>query len=254
MEGGEVHIPPESDDFIPKTMLEHLLTRKRSWLIQVDFLVERYSSSALEQFWKISASELKEHLLETPSHQQNLYTKLWGLHDLHRIKYNPSATRLADKTPLLSEWPAWLQLVNPKSNFIFLVRNIFDTIASRKKAFNESNDQSLLRYTNSWKSMKKFQRRHPGIVRILHYEDLVISPERKMTELCEALDLHYDSTMIDSSGSPMGDGGLEHHQGLKNKINDSSVGKGKDSFSEIEKAIIVRKVKKLGIPNDLYKD
>lgn len=253
MAGNEVHIPPESDDFMPKTIIEHLSTRKNSWLIQTDHLVKRYTNSQLRNYWEVASEELKEHLLLTPIHQQNLYTKIWSLHAMHKAKFNESALVLGDKTPLNSESPFWLNKVSPNSKFIFLLRNVFDTVASRKTAFDESIPSAFKRYANTWKSMSKFKRQHGELVRQVFYEDLVNSPSETMQSICDFLGLTYSDKMLSADELPHGDGDLAHHAELYKRINTSAIGKGALSLNEQEILQITKWSKKIGLPSQLYK-
>lgn len=252
--GNEVHIPPESDGFMPQTMLEHLNVRNLSWLNQVEALTQRYSNSLLEQFWGMYVSELKEFLLETPTHQQNLYTKLWALHNFHAKKFNPTASLVADKTPMLSEWMHWIVLACPQSQVIFLYRDLVDTVASRMKAFEEEIDVSFERYRLAWRAISNFEKKHPELLIKLRYEELLHRPKESITEICELTGLKYDESMLSPTEMPAGDAHLSHHEELQHPPHLRSIGKGYEQLNEKEIKLLRKWSRQAGLPKDLIRN
>lgn len=242
--GKDVHIPPESDDFLVLTALEHLDKTRLSWLNQCADQAELYAKTKLEQFWQISEKEYREFLLSIPGHQQTLYSKLWALHSLHRQKFQASANRIGDKTPLLSEWIPLLHSVSPNSRFIYLKRDIRDVIASRMKHFAESIDQAFRRCLFSYRALGKASR-IPGIsILTIQYETLVLSPESTLQAICAFLDLRYKPEMSVSEFQLSGDISLPHHASVNKPVEAANIGKWRTQLMEQDLARIAYLMKK----------
>lgn len=217
--------------------------------MQVDELVALYSRSKLEELWKISPEYYKEYLLQTPLHQQNLYSKVWALHQVHASTAGAHEVILGDKTPLLSEWIDWLNIVSPNARYILILRNLYDTVASRKKAFNESIDEAFLRYQYCWKKVHQFDSSDSGMVHTCFYEELVTSPEDQMREISRFLNIPYRHSMLEPQNLKVADESLDHHGELKNRLQRSAIGKGQRELSEAEIHKLRVKGKKIGLPD-----
>lgn len=252
MNGGQVHVPPESDAFLIQTIKAYPVRRKLSWLMQCEQLAEQYRDSALPAFWQFSPETYKEHLLETPVHLQTLYTQLWSLHDTHRKVFNSKAHLIGDKTPLHSEWAKWLHRVSPHSGFVFMTRDIREVIASRKRHFAESTKQAFLRYAYAWKAMSSFQATHPDLYLWLQYENLVCQPESELNRVCGFIGINFSDSMLSSENVPQGDTHLPHHQAVFKSLNNERLNQGRMQLSQEEIAQIRALAKRYHLPDHVF--
>lgn len=228
MSGAEVHIPPESDDFQLKILFAHFHKTQFSWLNQCNQITEIYIKSGLKEFWHCDENEYRQFLLETPIHQQNLFSKIWSLHFFHAKINGHEKLRIADKTPLLVEWTEWLNTVSPDSVYIFLIRDIRDAVASRMKHFGETLEQAFNRYNNALKAMRKFEKKQPDLVLRVQYENLVFHTAEELIRICEFTGLKFSDDMLKSQDKKMGDDHLAHHSEVHKAISDRGIGRWKE--------------------------
>ena len=252
MAGNDVHIPPESDDLIPMLIRDHLNCARESWSEQVERFAGLYQSSGLSSFWAIDTEEIREHLKAVPTELQNLYTKVWALHDVHRKKNQPDAKNLGDKTPLLSEWIDWLHIVSPNARYIYLSRNLFDTVASRQKAFGENLEASFNRVAFSWRKTQSFLHTYPESLKVVFYEDLVTSPEEELQSICQHLRISYHEKMLEPEKIRVVDEQLPHHSGLSRRIDGSSIGKAEGGFNPSELSWLKKQAAKYALPEQIW--
>jgi protein-tyrosine sulfotransferase len=232
MAGGEIHIPPESDDFQVKIFLQHLEQSEMTWPMQCQELSELYDKSGLNKFWGISRNEYYQYLLSTPVQEQTLYSKIWSLHHLHAQNNAAQHKRVADKTPLLVEWMPWLHLVNSNVIFIFLIRDIRDVIASRMKYFNESPEKAFRRYYTAMRAAEKFKELQPSHFLQIRYEDLVYNTKDILSQLCNRTGLLYSDDMLTDPLQKLGDDHLPHHTEVHLPVSDKGIGRWKDQLDE----------------------
>jgi hypothetical protein len=106
--------------------------------------------------------------------------------------------RWADKTPFYLRYVDELAAVWPDARFVVLVRDGRDVALSVMRVpFGANNVWAAAR---SWASGIRLgldaERRHPGRVLTVRYEDLVAEPDSRVREICEFLGLQFAPDML----------------------------------------------------------
>lgn len=101
-----------------------------------------------------------------------------------------------DKT-YYSKYPIERYLHLPNLKMIFIVRHGRDVIASIMKRAQKPYDYASYQWRRAIEIMGELQRRFPGDVLMVSYEDLLKQPEAHMKRACEFLGLSYQPEMLE---------------------------------------------------------
>ncbi len=99
-----------------------------------------------------------------------------------------------DKT-YYSKYPIERYLDLPNLKMIFIVRHGSDVIASIMKRAQKPYEYASYQWRRAVEIMGELQRRFPGQVRLVSYEDLLKQPEAHMKRICDFLGLTYQPEM-----------------------------------------------------------
>ena len=102
----------------------------------------------------------------------------------------------------------WFFKTFPKGQVLFILRNPFAVILSRRDHFQSSrstnrlkkfiyllNDAKIVR--ESFKELKQFERHYDeGKLKVVRYEDLTTNPRSSMLDICSYLGLSFSETML----------------------------------------------------------
>ncbi len=107
-------------------------------------------------------------------------------------------TRWGDKTPAYISHIDRLAAIWPDARFIVLVRDGRDVALSVMKVpFGANNVWAAARsWATAIRSGRQAERRYPGRVLTLRYEDLVSRPTEEVPKICAFLSLGYDPSML----------------------------------------------------------
>jgi protein-tyrosine sulfotransferase len=219
MNGGEIHIPPESGECIPRAFEKYVRGKSKSWPERVRLVVDTFIGSPDFNYWDINLDEDLDPLFRAPTPEQNFCSVIDHIYCSHASKKNPSAIRWGDKTPILSQSLDLLHACYPYAYYVNLVRDPRDVVISRMKAFNESLSVALNRWLVAYKCTEKWSGTGRLNLFTLKYEDLVALPETKLKELCKFTDLKYSPSMLGSHlDIDFGDTYLPHLKGTDQAI------------------------------------
>lgn len=241
VKGGEIYIPPESNDWIPKFAV--IFTKKyfASWHKKVALCLDILDKDPDFKYWDINLKNVREILLKLDPESQNFY----GLINfLYRYNAPPNTPVLGDKTPYLILELPWIKALFPQAKFIHLIRDSKDVVSSRMKNFNESIEQA----TNRWvwamiETDKHFHKNQKNFIEI-KYEDLTHSPQKTLQDLTHFLGVKYSPEMLAHEDLELGDTHLEHHQETHNPIHQSAVKKWKSVLTPDEVKYIDNRTQK----------
>ncbi|MGH3023481.1 MAG: sulfotransferase family protein [Gaiellaceae bacterium] len=106
--------------------------------------------------------------------------------------------RFGDKTPAYVHAVDELLAVWPKARVVVLVRDARDIVLSiRRMPFGPNNAYAAARWwVRGIRAGLEAERRHPGQVLTLRYEDLVADPAAHVPRVCEHVGLGYNSEML----------------------------------------------------------
>lgn len=119
--------------------------------------------------------------------------------------------RWADKTPqYVFCMDALWTLFGPGAQFVFIIRHPLDvafSIWNRGWEFGEQNTGDFLVDTcqyvmKSGQRQIAFMKEHTGSCTVIHYDQLVESPQRSLQQLCEYLEEPFDERMLFHADEP----------------------------------------------------
>jgi hypothetical protein len=138
---------------------------------------------------------------------------------------------IGDKNPVYSVNFHEIFPVMGDAKFIHLTRDYRDQIVSMKKMDFEMSQPALVsfRWELSVKSLYPYKAKYPDKFLTIKYEDLVKTPENKLKEICNHLNIEYDPVMLDFHKIDVGSGFMpkeamkKYHSSLFNPLNTSKV-------------------------------
>lgn len=244
MRGGEIHIPPESDDLIPYAIQYYVRNSNLDWTTKVKHILTHFQQAACFEFWAINLSDNQNKLLQLPKEQQNLHSIINYIYQQHKTKLNPTASRIGEKTPYLVLRLEWVRLLYPNAPILHLLRDGRAVVASRMEAFGESLEQAANRWLWSLKEIEKLKKQKGVPFLEIRYEDLVANPEKILKEVCAFAQLNFNPEMLSDKKIDLGDDVISHHANTKeNKIIDTK-DKWKAAFSEQDYKFLLEKIGK----------
>lgn len=243
MRGGDVHIPPESDDLLPQIIQYHIRNPKQSWPETVEHCLRTYQEADCFAYWNIDLWADIAQLLQLAPEKQRLHQIVSYIYRCHAQKFNPEATRMGDKTPYLVLRLDWIRLLYPEAPILHLMRDGRAVVASRMKAFGESMELATNRWIWSLKAIEKLKKEKQVPLLEIRYEDLVAQPENTLQKICGFLQLPYTEDMLGDKKVVMGDDVLAHHENTKSNKILNLEDKWKTSFTAEELKVLNKQIK-----------
>lgn len=240
---GQINIPPESYDCIPKSIKFFILNHSMEWNILVNKICDIFNTDPGFKYWNIDLLQYKHHLYQLNDEEKTLRTIIDSIYRLHARVYSPSSKYYGDKTPLLALNLKWIDLLFPNTKFIFIYRDPVDIVYSRMVNFNESFDMSLKRVVWSFREMKKFQnsKKNEKILK-LSYEGFVKDTDKSLDDIYSFLGIN-DRINKNKKQIYLGDDILPHHQNLVKRVNSKPIGKGSKHLNYIQIDLIRKETK-----------
>jgi protein-tyrosine sulfotransferase len=234
----QVHIPPESNDWIPAIAIVFTKYFYKSWEFKIEKSISILQTDPSFTFWKIDIEKFKKELRSIPSKEQTFYS---FINKLYTFNIDKPDYIIGDKTPYLVLELSWLKAIFPNAKYIHLLRDSRDVISSRMENFNESIEQA----TNRWVWALEETEKHfkPGSKNFmeLKYEDLVSDSINTLKSVTEFLDIKFTDEIFQDEGLNLGDTHLEHHKEISNPINSNALQKWKGKLTEAEVQYINKK-------------
>ena len=222
-------IPPESYALGNIVRVWHRLNFLE-WEELVRVVLGAFASHDEFYTWDLDLKELYQQLNGLPESDKNLATCLSMLFFSYRDRHQPYATRWGDKTPLNSEYLPWLNLVFPQAQYIHIVRDGRDCVASMMRAGFQDGDLQMaalewqVRVANNLRLGGQLPENQFMEIR---YEKLVTDPVQEIERVCRFLGIAFDQGMLDTGRNfnQLGDTvTLDHHRNVANPINAASLG------------------------------
>ncbi|OQX72101.1 MAG: hypothetical protein B6D61_15185, partial [Bacteroidetes bacterium 4484_249] len=133
------------------------------------------------------------------------------------------------------------------AKFIHLTRDYRDQMVSMKKMDFEMSQPALVsyRWKLSVKSLYPYKEKYPDKFLTIKYEDLVKTPENKLKEICNHLNIEYNPVMLDFHKIDVGSGFMpkeamkkyhskKYHSSLFNPLNTSKVNSWENILTDKE--------------------
>ena len=186
MEKYEVHIAPESEEFIIEAGRVYL--KEYSWERRVKRIINVFENSGINKLWGIDLKKVESKILEFPLEDQTFTGIIKEFYKEQSIRANNQSSIMGDKSPILSLKLKWLKIIYPKAKYIHLVRNGFDVALSRMENFNEDIDQAASRWI--WAENEFFKNKKGLDYITVFYEDLVLNNQNEIERVALFLGLN----------------------------------------------------------------
>lgn len=239
-----VHIPPETY-VLGRLVRIYKQNAGLKWPLLVNLVLSTFEYHKDFYTFNISLAELSRQLKNCPKEKQTLAYILDCFYRFHAEKNGTPCTLWGDKTPQNSFHLENLIKVFPNAKFIFLIRNGYDvTYSYYKNNMYDTCYEATMRWKESNENVLRFRKKYPHKVFSIKYEDMVSDAEKYVPSIFSFLNVHFEKSYLKvTQRKKMGDvEALSHHYNIQNKINNTSVGKGKrkipeDQFNLVEPLI-----------------
>ena len=141
------------------------------------------------------------------------------IYQLYGITHCPNAERWGDKTPMLAQHLPAVADTFSDAQFIHIIRNPYDAIASNVDVFGVSVADATARYHRDVGAIQEFGWDNPRFMEI-SYEHLVQQPYARILQICWFLNIEFVEDMLRPyKWAPvMGDTTLPPHKRLHRPI------------------------------------
>jgi len=235
-----IFLPPEQYA-LPYSLTDWQISfPKKKWNHYYKKQLEAYLKK--NQNWSLTKKDeiyLDEILSNLPKNKQNpveLFNIIFHYYATH-IAGKTNITYVGDHSPLTTMFYPYLFYYFSKAHYIFLIRHPFDVVLSYQKL--KGNPASIpenacKKWNNSIKAYNYLKsKNHP--VLLLKYEELVTNTEEKINEILDFLNIEKQNLLITPSTEEndlLGAKDIPYHKNLYKPINNTSIGKWKDSLDK----------------------
>ena len=168
--------------------------------------------------WRPAGSTLPEIISETLQHFAP--TK----------KRSSDVSFVGDKTPNNLLHLKKILACFPGAKFIHVVRDPRDVVLSSRKAWKKSLVRAAFQWQRGVYAANNFSHEHPDAILTVRYEDLLANSRAELSAVCKFLDLPFDESILELTGSREKMGDAAGYPGLKT----DNTGKFEAALSERE--------------------
>ena len=238
----EIHIPPENWALAGCIRSFRRYRWLLSWNEMVDLLLGRHVMDS-ERWFDEPPADLRQRLLEMPREDRSLADFLDTIYCYHGEQRNASFQRWGDKTPLNVNCMDAIMKVFPQARFVHPVRDGVDVAHSWSELskYRGEIERAARRWKDAVTTARGFAERHPNRIHEVRYESLCRAPEKILREVCQFIDLSYESDMIsrvDHYEEMEKSKSNKHYQNAFKEITTENIGKGRNNLNEHKKAKI----------------
>lgn len=236
-----LHIPPET--YVLGSAIKFFsVNRNLFWRDLVYATLSQFEYYPEFETFDISLRSLAQRLVQLPCENRSLAFMLDAFYRYHAEQHAITCQRWGDKTPMNTFALDRIYSVFPKAQFIHIIRDGCDVVASYLQAGIYVNIvKAAERWVSSIESARKFISFHPENCLEIRYEELVDNPQKSVEGLCHFLKIDFQAQMltINETINSMGDVAVRaHHQQIYQPISKSSIGKGRQSLTLEEKELL----------------
>ncbi len=237
----ELYIPPETY-VLGSSIQDSFLYPQLGWANTVSLIYSNFEyNEEFETFNIKSLKHLYASVSKVPKDMRSIAYILNSFYEEYRKHNNIKSKRWGDKTPLNTFAMHELYSVFPKSKFIHIIRDPYDSIASYvKSGIYDNLEDATYRWKISLELAFEFEKKYPLAYTEIYYEDMVSNTEFEIKKLCDFLNIEFEDTMLSMKNiDSLGDVGMrEHHKKVMKPIDKTSIGKGKRTLNRKEIKII----------------
>jgi protein-tyrosine sulfotransferase len=199
-------------------------------------------------------SELVRTVQGVEQNQRSLAFIINAFYEWHAQQHGIQFKRWGDKTPLNVYVLKRIHKVFPKAQFIHIVRDGCDVVASYLEArMYQSAEEAAWRWRTAVGLCRRFGKANARSYLEIRYEDLVTEPQQTVAGICAFLGTPFDERVLQPPEDPARLGDVprrQRHSEVLKPISTDQIGKGRKALSEEQKrlvnAIIARQMADLG--------
>lgn len=241
MAGGEIHFPPESY-VLGLTVRRFAIRRYLPWRTIARGVLKDFERDPEFVRFGIDPREVLTPMLRIPDGSRSLGALIDVLYRFHADTIGSGVDRWGDKTPLNTRYLDEIIRAFPSGRFVNMIRDGCDVVSSYLAMGRYGSiEEAALRWRSSIRATDAFERRHPGSIRSVRYEELVREPHRVLHDLCLELGLRFDPLMVGTMTRAFSGGDVEalshHHQALQ-PIDPSRIGAGRAALERSDRVAL----------------
>lgn len=233
MASGQIYIPPET--YVLGELIERwnkwvlLSWRERVWLFCAYF--DRHPHWL--ELDLDSLSPFAADAAEWPKSQRTLKHLLDAFYRFMARAHGFNDKRWGDKTPWNTMHLKSITKFYPDAQYLWLVRDGRDAVASQIKADMRDLETSAERWVNSNRNCEKYLPKSRTLK--MSYEDIVRTPEDSMRKVFDWAGLEFSATHLTDVPPRLGDVTMrDHHAEVLKPISPKSIGNWTKSLSEAQ--------------------
>jgi hypothetical protein len=203
-------------------------------------LDDLYKERHFKQYWELNRADLKNKIDEIPKGELSfalicklIYISYPSIYPKEKINL------IGDKNPIYAIYIDLLKEIFPDAKFIHIIRDYRPNALSNSLAFV---GKSIPFFAAQWKLhnqlIEKQKAISPASFYTIQYENIVNEPEKYVKEICEFLEIEYNSAMLDfyiQTNKSYKDKGIEgferFHQGVLKPISATDIDSWKQKIS-----------------------
>lgn len=240
MEYSDIYIPPESY-ILGSEVITHLNSCSLSWHDKVDLTLAKFEYYPEFPTFEIDTlREFSVYAKKFKKEQQQIGTLIVELYKWIAEKKGYPSTWLGDKTPLNTLHLGLIKTLIPNAVYIYIERDGIDVCCSYVKAGIYTNiADAAHRWVNSRKAWNSFKNSiHQNSYIEIKYESMVDEHEKIIRNILDTFNIP-SNRKISNVSEQMGDVSmLLHHANVCKRPNKNSIGKGRSSISDHDRAIL----------------
>jgi protein-tyrosine sulfotransferase len=233
----DIHIPPENYA-LPHVIQAYRRNCSLPWKDLVRLCLSYLEFQKDFETYQINMRPLMYELIEVPPAERSLACILDRFYRYHGRQQGEPFLIWGDKTPSNVYYLERILVPFPQARILNLVRDGVDVVYSMLESGLAPDLQGAAqRWYKAIESAKQFERRHPGNLINVRYEQLVSEPEETIRGVCQFLNTQYEETQVDKRDHvhTLADIDMyDHLQNVKKPINRRSIGKGRSAFCDGE--------------------
>jgi len=223
-----IYSPPETY-VLGQIIRDFNIIKNIGWPLVVSHTLFQFSTSEdFVYFPTPYLRDLKLNLLKVPQNEQTLAKVIDEFYRYMAAQIKPHADIWLDKTPMNAFICNELSSIFPQARFIHIIRNVYDASHSYiKMGRYASYEEAAKRWVAANTAIETAKKANSEKFLVIKYEDLVTHPYSKMKEICDFLNVNYDSELVDNTPDPkvLGDADVSHYNNINNTISSSGVGR-----------------------------
>lgn len=226
--GGDVIIPPESY-VLPRVIRLYSAYSHLPWNVVCSIVIGEFESYKEFYTWDMSLTAAHKRIRDFPKRKRNLAAILDVIYREYGAQSGKENLRWGDKTPINTLYVDKILKVYPDAQFINIVRDPRDVVASYMKAglYDSVEDAAMF-----WKACYQKATWLRSAVSTdslveVRYEKLVTSPHSELQRVSTFLDIRFQETMMEfwKNSNSLGDVGThKHHQNVSTPLSNVSIG------------------------------